>query len=116
MLTRRLLISTTALVAAGPGVAAAQDTAPPAPQGPAVVSASSPEGVLTVSDAYGRVLAERASSAMPGSTLLAPLPAQPSIATWAGWLGPLFGWLCVTLGVILLCMGRRAAPRPLPDA
>ncbi|KAB0331523.1 carbon-nitrogen hydrolase family protein [Janthinobacterium sp. PLB04] len=68
------------------------------------------EGVLTVSDAYGRVLAERASSAMPGSTLLAPLPAHPSVATWAGWLGPLFGWLCVVLGVILLCVGRRAAP------
>lgn len=70
------------------------------------------EGVLTVSDAYGRVLAERASSAMPGSTLLAPLPAHPPVATWAGWLGPLFGWLCVALGVILLCVGRRAAPAP----
>ncbi|PHV48208.1 hypothetical protein CSQ91_20655 [Janthinobacterium sp. BJB301] len=68
------------------------------------------EGMLTVSDAYGRVLAERASSAMPGSTVLAPLPAHPSVATWAGWLGPLFGWLCVALGVILLCVGRRAAP------
>lgn len=68
------------------------------------------EGVLTVSDAYGRVLAERSSSAMPGSTLLAPLPAHPPVATWAGWLGPLFGWLCVALGAILLCAGRRAAP------
>lgn len=68
------------------------------------------EGVLTVSDAYGRVLAERASSAMPGSTLLAPLPAQPTVSPRAGWLGPLFGWLCVALGLILLCVGRRAAP------
>ncbi|WP_219133197.1 hypothetical protein, partial [Janthinobacterium sp. UMAB-60] len=68
------------------------------------------EGMLTVSDAYGRVLAERASSAMPGSTLLAPLPAALPVATWAGWLGPLFGWLCVALGVILLCVGHRAAP------
>ncbi|QDG73177.1 carbon-nitrogen hydrolase family protein [Janthinobacterium tructae] len=68
------------------------------------------EGVLTVSDAYGRVLAERASSSMPGSTLLAPLPAHPSVSTWAGWLGPLFGWLCVALGVILLCLCRRAVP------
>ena len=67
------------------------------------------EGKLTVSDAYGRVLEERASSAMPGSTLLAPLPAHPPIATLARWLGPLFGWLCVALGVILLCVGRRAA-------
>lgn len=68
------------------------------------------EGKLTVSDAYGRVLEERSSSAMPGSTLLAPLPAHPSVVTWAGWMGPLFGWLCVALGVMLLCMGRRAAP------
>ena len=73
------------------------------------------EGVLTVSDAYGRVLAERTSSAMPGSTLLAPLPAHTPVATWAGWLGPLFGWLCVALGLVLPCLGRRAAPRPLPD-
>jgi apolipoprotein N-acyltransferase len=68
------------------------------------------EGVLTVSDAYGRVLAERASSAMPGSTLLAPLPAYPPVATWARWLGPLFGWLCVALSAILLWAGRRAGP------
>ncbi|WP_215405095.1 nitrilase-related carbon-nitrogen hydrolase [Janthinobacterium sp. JC611] len=70
------------------------------------------EGVLTVSDAYGRVLAERPSSAMPGSTLLAPLPAQPNVSTWAGWLGPLFGWLCVALSVILLCLGRRTVSAP----
>ena len=68
------------------------------------------EGVLTASDAYGRVLAERASSAMPGSTLLAPLPAPPFVVTWAGWLGPLFGWLCVALSLVMLCAGRRAAP------
>ena len=68
------------------------------------------EGVLTVSDAYGNVLAEQASSAMPGSSLLAPLPVHPSISTWAGWLGPLFGWLCVALGVMMLCIGRRALP------
>jgi apolipoprotein N-acyltransferase len=70
------------------------------------------EGMLTVSDAYGRVLAERSSSAMPGSTLLAPLPAHATVSTWAGWLGPLFGWLCVALSVILLCLGRRTVPAP----
>ncbi|MBE3026280.1 hypothetical protein GQ37_010005 [Janthinobacterium sp. BJB1] len=68
------------------------------------------EGRLTVSDAYGRVLAEQASSAMPGSVLLAPLPAARPVATWAGWLGPLFGWLCVALAVLFLAMGHRAAP------
>ena len=65
------------------------------------------DGMLTVSDAYGRVLAQQASSAMPGSTLLAPLPAARPVATWAGWLGPLAGWLCVALSPILLCVGRR---------
>ncbi|WP_156894928.1 nitrilase-related carbon-nitrogen hydrolase [Janthinobacterium sp. 1_2014MBL_MicDiv] len=69
------------------------------------------EGLLTVSDAHGRVLAERASSAMPGTTLLAPLPASVPVAPWAGWLGPLFGWLCVALGLPLLFMGRWRAGR-----
>ena len=68
------------------------------------------EGRLTVSDAYGRVLAEQASSAMPGSTLLAALPAARPVATWAGWLGPLCGWLCVALALLFLGVGRRAAP------
>ena len=67
------------------------------------------EGRLTVSDAHGRVLAEQASSAMPGSVLLAPLPAALPVATWAGWLGPLFGWLCVALALLFLGMGRRTA-------
>ena len=69
------------------------------------------EGVLTVSDAYGRVLAQRASSAMPGSTLLAPLPAPASVAPWARWLGPATGWLCVALGLLLLCLAYGPAPR-----
>lgn len=81
------------------------------------------EGMLTVSDAHGRVLAERHSSAMPGTTLLAPLPASVPVAPWAGWLGPLFGWLCVALSVPLLFIGRRAgrdaalhsAGRPAPQ-
>lgn len=68
------------------------------------------EGVLTVSDAYGRVLAERASSAMPGSTLLAPLPVAAPVASWSGWLAQLLGWLCVVLGMLLLCAGRRSQP------
>jgi len=68
------------------------------------------EGRLTVSDAYGRVLAEQASSAMPGSTLLAALPAARPVATWAGWLGPLCGWLCVALALLFLGVGHRAAP------
>ena len=67
------------------------------------------EGVLTVSDAYGRVLAERASSAMPGTALLAPLPAAVSVTTWAGWLGPLLGWLWVVSSLVLLYLVRRRA-------
>lgn len=65
---------------------------------------ASREGLLTVSDAYGRVLAERASSSLPGSTLLAPMPGRTVAAPWARWLGPLFGWLCVAASALLLAL------------
>ena len=65
------------------------------------------EGLLTVSDAYGRVLAQTASRAMPGGVLLAPLPAQADVAPWAPWLGPLFGWSCVAASVLLMALRWR---------
>lgn len=71
--------------------------------GYAVVRASR-EGLLTVSDAYGRVVAEGASSSLPGATLLAALPGPAAAAPWARWLGPLFGWLCVAASALLLAM------------
>lgn len=75
---------------------------------------ASREGLLTVSDAYGRVLAERASSSLPGSTLLAPMPGRTAAAPWARWLGPLFGWLCVAASASLLALLLHARLRRQP--
>ena len=58
MPTRRFLISTTALLAALPGIARAQEVAQATSTGPLAATASSPDGVITVSvsaDGDGRV-------------------------------------------------------------
>ena len=65
------------------------------------------EGLLTVSDAYGRVLAQTASSTMPGSVLLASLPPRADVAPWAPWLAPLFGWICVAASALLMALRLR---------
>jgi apolipoprotein N-acyltransferase len=71
---------------------------------------SSREGLLTVSDAYGRILAERPSSAMPGSSLLAKAIVGNPLATLYTRIGNLFGWLCVAAAILLLSFNRTSAP------
>lgn len=68
---------------------------------------SSKEGSLTVSDAYGRILAERDSSRMPGSTLLATVLIPKQIATLYTRIGNAFGWLCVLISAALLFVKSR---------
>lgn len=53
------------------------------------------EGLLTVSDAYGRVLTQTRSAAMPGSSLLAELPTGARVGTLYTRMGNVPGWLCV---------------------
>jgi apolipoprotein N-acyltransferase len=71
---------------------------------------SSREGLLTVSDAYGRVLADRPSSAMPGSSLLAKVIVGKPLPTLYTRIGNLFGWLCVAAAVLLLSLNRTSVP------
>jgi apolipoprotein N-acyltransferase len=71
---------------------------------------SSREGLLTVSDAYGRVLAERPSSAMPGSSLLAKIIVGNPLPTLYTRIGNLFGWLCVAAAALLLSLNRTSIP------
>jgi len=52
------------------------------------------QGVLTFSDAYGRILAETPSSKIPEAFLIADLPPGPG-ATFYARYGDWFGWLCV---------------------
>ncbi|MGA3162411.1 MAG: nitrilase-related carbon-nitrogen hydrolase [Terracidiphilus sp.] len=68
---------------------------------------ASREGLLTASDAYGRILAERPSSDMPGSTLLVKMVVTNPVPALYTRIGNLLGWLCVAGAVVLLSLNRR---------
>jgi apolipoprotein N-acyltransferase len=67
---------------------------------------ASREGMLTVSDPYGRVLAERASSSLPGSAMLVRAAISAPVPTLYTRIGDLFGWLCVAASGLILIAGR----------
>ncbi|WP_139920498.1 nitrilase-related carbon-nitrogen hydrolase [Hymenobacter sp. DG01] len=69
-------------------------------------------GLLTVSDAYGRILAQQTSQPMPGSTLLVSMPVGAPVPTLYTRVGNVLGWLCVAGGVSLLMLDRLARRRP----
>jgi apolipoprotein N-acyltransferase len=77
---------------------------------------ASREGLLTISDAYGRVLASTPSAGLPGATLLGRMPAALPGATLYTRTGDLFGWLCTASALLLGVTYRRRASRPLPVA
>ena len=60
------------------------------------------EGLLTVSDAHGRILAEAPSAGLPGTTLLATVPATAPLPTLYSRIGDLFGWLCTGAALLML--------------
>ena len=69
---------------------------------------ASREGLLTVSDPFGRILAERRSSALPGTSLLARAIVASPLPTLYTRIGNLFGWLCVAVAALFLVLGRKA--------
>jgi apolipoprotein N-acyltransferase len=73
---------------------------------------SSRESLLTVSDAYGRILAERPSSAMAGSSLLVKVVVANPLPTLYTRIGNFFGWLCVVATSVLLLLSRTPTPHP----
>lgn len=77
--------------------------------GMAMVRASR-EGLLTISDAYGRVAASAPSAPLPGATLLGRVPAAVPGGTLYARTGDVFGWLCTVAAMALLLRHRR---RPL---
>jgi apolipoprotein N-acyltransferase len=68
------------------------------------------EGLLTISDAYGRVVLEKASKPLPGATLLGRVPAAAPGATLYARTGDLFGWLCTAAALLLSLAYRKVAP------
>ena len=74
------------------------------------------QGVLSVSDPYGRMLAEAVSGPQT-TTMLASIPkVNLSEPTLYARIGDLFGWLCVTImlaAVLLLrCLPRDTRMQP----
>lgn len=71
---------------------------------------SAREGLLTVSDPYGLVIARRDSAAMPGSAMLVRVKVSAPVPTLYSRIGDAFGWLCVVVGLAASCAmfaGRR---------
>jgi apolipoprotein N-acyltransferase len=67
---------------------------------------ASREGLLTASDAYGRILAEVPSSAMPGRSLLVKVVIAAPTPTLYTRIGNVFGWLCVAAPAVFLSLNR----------
>ena len=67
---------------------------------------ASREGLLTVTDAYGRIVAETPSAKLPGATLLARVPAA-HVPTPYSRHGDWFAWLCTAAALPLLWIAVR---------
>ena len=79
---------------------------------------SSRDGLLSVSDPYGRMLAVAESSAFPGTSLFAQVKVAPRVATIYTRIGDALGWLCVAGFLLLaaLLVRRRRAPAANPPS
>ena len=71
---------------------------------------SSRDGLLSVSDAYGRMLAVDRSTDMPGTTLFATLKVGARVPTLYTRTGDLLGWLCVAAALLLIVASRLKKP------
>ena len=73
---------------------------------------SSRDGLLSVSDAYGRMLAVEKSGDLPGTTLFATVKVGARLPTLYTRIGDLLGWICVAGCVALLALAflRRRTP------
>jgi apolipoprotein N-acyltransferase len=65
------------------------------------------EGMMTVTDPYGRVRAETRSAPMPGKLLMSTVPGGGPVRTAYSVIGDAFGWACVALCLPLVLLGRR---------
>ncbi len=72
---------------------------------------SSRQGLLSISDAYGRVIAADRSAPMPGTTLLATAHVGARVPTLYTRSGDALGWLCVAAALALAVWTRVASRR-----
>ena len=79
-------------------------------EGGYTVVRSSREGFMTISDAYGHVLAESSSASLPGSTLIATVLVGPPVRTVYAAVGDVLGWSCLAAAAVLVFMIAKSAP------
>jgi apolipoprotein N-acyltransferase len=72
---------------------------------------SARDGLLSVSDPYGRMLAVAESSAFPGTSLFAEARVGPRVATIYTRIGDALGWLCVAGALAMIVAGWRRSRR-----
>jgi apolipoprotein N-acyltransferase len=78
--------------------------------GYAVVRASR-DGLLSVSDAYGRMLSVAESASFPGTSLFATVNVGARVSTIYTRIGDLLGWACVLVATVLIAGAWRQARR-----
>jgi apolipoprotein N-acyltransferase len=71
---------------------------------------SSRDGLLSVSDAYGRMRAVEQSERLPGTTLFATVKVGARVPTIYTRVGDLLGWICVAGALLLIVAPRRKRP------
>jgi apolipoprotein N-acyltransferase len=69
-----------------------------------VIVRSSRNGLLSISDAFGRMLAVDASTKLPGTTLFETVNVGSRVNTLYTRIGDLLGWLCVAAGALLFVL------------
>jgi apolipoprotein N-acyltransferase len=87
--------------------------------GYAVVRAAR-QGLLSITDAYGRVLAVERSAKLPGTAMFATVPVGPRVPTLYTRIGDALGWLCVAAALGLgawtrVLAWRKRRPAPFPE-
>jgi apolipoprotein N-acyltransferase len=65
---------------------------------------SSRNGLLSISDAYGRLLAVHVSTKLPGTTLFETVKVGKRVSTLYARSGDLLGWLCVAAGALIFAL------------
>jgi apolipoprotein N-acyltransferase len=73
---------------------------------------SARNGLLTISDAYGRMLAIEQSATLPGTTLFKRVTVGPRVATIYTRIGDSLGWMCVAGAAFLTALSLLRARRP----
>jgi len=76
-----------------------------------VVVRSARNGLLSVSDAFGRMLAVERSAQLPGTTLFITLNVPEQQLTFYTRSGDALGWVCIFAGALLTAMAFRRVRR-----